>query len=233
MFLSFHMVLSFDNAPSVWAILDRVSCFDPSSIITVGEWFRTTAGFIQGCLLSPTLFNIFLERIMTNALEDLEGSVSIGGRTITNLRFADGIDALSRKEEELFKLVNQLEKSSTTYAMEISAKKTKLMPKNTRGTSSDIRIGGQNLETIQSFKYLGQMLPNVLYYFGKGHPHTFSSMDSRTSTTKSLKDKTSIWSEPIADKKGRTHGIYFSNLKKKPHSKMYLFIIWLDNCSIP
>ena len=152
MFLSLDMVLSFDNAPSVWAILDRVSCFDPSSVITVGEWFRTTAGARQGCLLSPTLFNIFLERIMTNALEDHEGSVSIGGRTITNIRFADGIDALARKEEELFKLVNQLEKASTTHAMEISAKKTKLMPNNTRGISSDIRIGGQNLETVQSFK---------------------------------------------------------------------------------
>ena len=174
MFLSFDMVLSFDNAPSVWAILDRVSCFDPSSVITVGERFRTKAGVRQGCLLSPTLFNIFLERIMTNALEDHEGSVSISGRTITNLRFADGIDALARKEEELFKLVNQLDKASTTYAIEISAEKTKLMPNNTRGISSDIRIGSQNLETVQSFKYLGQMLHNVLYYFGKGHSHTFS-----------------------------------------------------------
>ena len=146
---------------------------------------------------------------MTNALEDHEGSVSIGVRAITNLRFDDGIDSLARKEEELFKLFNQLEKASTTYAMEISAEK--LVTNNTRGISSDIRIGGQNLETVQSFKYLGQMLPNVLYYFGKCHSHTFSSMDSRTSTTKSLKDKTFIWSEPIADKKGRTHGIYFSN----------------------
>ena len=98
---------------------------------------------------------------MTDALEDHEGSVSIGGRTITNLRFADGNDALARKEEELFKLLNQLEKASTTYAMEISAEKTKLMTNNTRGISSDIRIGGQNLENVQSFKYLGQMLPNV------------------------------------------------------------------------
>ena len=80
---------------------------------SVGEWFRTTAGVRQGCLLSPTLFNIFLERIMTDALEDYEGSVSIGGRTITNLRFADDIDALAGKEEELVKLVNHLDMAST------------------------------------------------------------------------------------------------------------------------
>ena len=67
---------------------------------SIGDWFRTTIGVRQGCLLSTTLFNIFLERIMTDALEDHEGTVSIGGRTITNLRFADDIDGLAGEEEE-------------------------------------------------------------------------------------------------------------------------------------
>ena len=68
---------------------------------SIGDLFRTTVGVRQGCLLSPTLFNIFLERIITDALEDHEGTVSIGGRTITNICFADDIDGLAGEQEEL------------------------------------------------------------------------------------------------------------------------------------
>ena len=50
---------------------------------------------------------------MTDALEDHEGSVSIGGRTITNVRFADDIDGFAEVEEELVKLVQCLDKAST------------------------------------------------------------------------------------------------------------------------
>ena len=70
---------------------------------------------------------------MTDALEyeDHEGTVSIGGRTITNLRFADDIDGLAGQEEELANLVECLDKASTAHGMEISAEKTKLMTNNT------------------------------------------------------------------------------------------------------
>ena len=64
---------------------------------------------------------------MTDALEDHEGTVSIGGRTITNLRFADDIDGLAGEEEELANLAERLDKTTTAYGMEISAEKTKLM----------------------------------------------------------------------------------------------------------
>ena len=50
---------------------------------------------------SVTLFNSFLERIMSDILEEHDGKVSIGGRNITNLWFADDIDALAEEEQEL------------------------------------------------------------------------------------------------------------------------------------
>ena len=68
---------------------------------SIGEGFRTTVGVRQECHLSPTLFNIFLERIMPDALEEHDGRISIGGRNIINLRFADDIDALAEVKQEL------------------------------------------------------------------------------------------------------------------------------------
>ena len=61
---------------------------------------------------------------MTDTLEDHEHTVSIGGRTITNLCFADDIDGLAGEEEELAKVFECLNKVSTAYGMEISAEKT-------------------------------------------------------------------------------------------------------------
>ena len=61
-----------------------------------------------------------------------EGTVSFGGRTITNLRFADDIDGFAGEEEELANLVERIDKASTAHGTEISAEKTKLMSNNTQ-----------------------------------------------------------------------------------------------------
>ena len=81
-----------------------------------------------------------------------EGTVSIGGRTITNLRFVDDINGLAGEEEELANVVGRLDKA---YGMEISAEKTKLVTNNTSGINTEIKVNGQKLETITSLKYLG------------------------------------------------------------------------------
>ena len=124
---------------------------------SIGNWFRTTAGVRQGCIFSPNLFNIFLERVMTNYIVDYEVTVSIGCRTITNLRFADGIDGLAG-EEELARLAERLDKAFAAYGMGISAENTKLTTNNTSGINTEIKINGQKLETVTSPKYLGSVI---------------------------------------------------------------------------
>ena len=94
---------------------------------SIGDWFRATVGVRPSYVLFSTLFNIFLERIMTDALNDHEGTVSIGGRKIIHLRFADDIDGLAETEEELANLMKRLDKTSTAFVMQINAEKTKLI----------------------------------------------------------------------------------------------------------
>ena len=64
---------------------------------------------------------------MFYALGEHDGNASIGGRTITNLRFANDFDSLAEEEQELEALVESLDKIYARYKMEISAEKTKLM----------------------------------------------------------------------------------------------------------
>ena len=109
-------------------------------------------------ILSPTLINIFLERIMADVLENHEGTVRIGGKTVINFRFADDIYGLAGEEEILVKFVVLLDKVPTTYSMENSAEKTKLMTNKTSGINKEIRVNGQEFETLTNFKYLGSIV---------------------------------------------------------------------------
>ena len=109
---------------------------------SLGDWSQTTDGVWQGCLLSPTFFNIFLERIMTDALEDHEDTVSTGGKNISNLGFADDVSGVEGEEEELAKLVEHLNKASTAYGMEIGGEKAKLMTNNSSGINTEVKVNG-------------------------------------------------------------------------------------------
>ena len=94
---------------------------------------------------------------MTDALEQNDGTVSTGGRIVTNLHFPDDIDGLAG-EEELPKLVEFSDKAFTAYSMEMSAEKTRLVKKNTRDNNKEIKVNGQKLETVTSFKYVGSVV---------------------------------------------------------------------------
>ena len=53
--------------------------------------------------------------------------------------------------------------------MEFSAEKTKMMTNNTSGINTEIKVNGQKLETVTSFKYLGSVIadegskPEILF----------------------------------------------------------------------
>ena len=54
------------------------------------DWFQIRKGVCQGCILSPCLFNLYIEYIIRNAgLEETQAGIKIAGRNINNLIYAD------------------------------------------------------------------------------------------------------------------------------------------------
>jgi len=68
---------------------------------TTSTWFRVLKGVRQGCVLLPYLFNIISEMIMRETIEGFEGWLQIGGRRISNLRYADDIVLIATSTQDL------------------------------------------------------------------------------------------------------------------------------------
>ena len=54
----------------------------------ITDWFQVVTGVRQGCLLSPSLFNLFLEFVMKD-LRNLDNGIQMGEMGINNIRYAD------------------------------------------------------------------------------------------------------------------------------------------------
>ena len=80
------------------------------------DWFQIGKGVLQGCILSPCLFNLYAEYIMRNAgLEEAQSGIKIAGRNINNLRYADDT-IMAESKEELKSLLMKVKEESEKLA---------------------------------------------------------------------------------------------------------------------
>ena len=77
------------------------------------DWFQIGKGIGQGCILSPHLFNSYVEYIMRNpGLEEAQTGIKIAGRNINNLRYADDTTLMAESKEELKSLLMKVKDES-------------------------------------------------------------------------------------------------------------------------
>ncbi|KAJ4430126.1 hypothetical protein ANN_22336 [Periplaneta americana] len=108
---------------------------------------------IPGCLLSPTLFNIYLKDFMKNCFQN-EGELLIGGRKIKCIRFSGDMTLLAEEEVILKDMLLALNDSCERYGMKINANKTNTVVVGRKIKKVNVRIRNEALE-LDSFKYLG------------------------------------------------------------------------------
>ena len=66
------------------------------------DCFQIGKGVRQGCVLPPSLFNLYAEYFMRNAgLDDAQSGIKIARRNINNLRYANDTTLMAESEEKL------------------------------------------------------------------------------------------------------------------------------------
>ena len=123
--------------------------------VDISDWFHQTVGVRQGCVLSPDLFNLFLEHVLSEALDAYQGGALVNGRRVSNLRFADDIDLMGETVTEAQDILTAVHLSSQKHGLEISKEKTKVLLVSKEARDVTISIENQQLEQVTHFKYLG------------------------------------------------------------------------------
>ena len=120
------------------------------------DWFQIGKGVHQGCILSPSLFNLYAEYIKRNAgLEETQAGIKISRRNINNLRFADDTTLMAESEEELKNLLMKVKEESEKVGLKLNIQKTKIMAS---GPISSWEIDGERVETVSDFIFLGSKI---------------------------------------------------------------------------
>ena len=83
------------------------------------DWFEIIVGMLQGCILSPLLFNILLEVVVALALHGCGVGPSISGINIPELQFADDMSLLAESKHNLQDLVDHLHAASSRFGLKI------------------------------------------------------------------------------------------------------------------
>ena len=112
--------------------------FGETDNIDIGKGVR------QGCILSPLIFNIIAENTMREALEEWKRGVSVGGRMVTKLKYADDTTLLVGTKEDLIELVERVRRVSEKAGLCLQVGKTK--------------VDGKDIEVVTEFVYLGALI---------------------------------------------------------------------------
>ena len=113
------------------------------------DWFQIGKGVHQGCILSPSLFNLYAEYIMRNAgLDEAQAGIKTAGRNINNLRYADDTSLMAESEEKLKSLLMKVKEESERAGLKLNIQKMKI---TASGPITSWEIDGETVETVSDF----------------------------------------------------------------------------------
>ena len=134
---------------------------DPSCRIKfkngLSKSFTSRCGVKQGDVLSPILFNLYINDLVKNLNETQTDPVVMGDISINSLLYADDIILLSSTESGLQKSLDELNKFCSSWKLDVNKEKSKVIIFNSNGKThlNYFKINGVHIETVKTYCYLG------------------------------------------------------------------------------
>ena len=144
----------------------------------LSDGFSVSCGVKQGCVMAPTLFNIFFAAVIADAVQKCDGQIHITFRTdkgifdlsrfraagkcrqlkILDALYADDACFMADDPAMLQTYINHLKDACSKFGLTISATKTQILSQPPRGLPADapkILLGDRVLGGVSQSKYLG------------------------------------------------------------------------------
>jgi len=124
----------------------------------ISKFVNIKRGVRQGCIISPILFNLYSEFMITEALENEKG-ISFNGNNISNLRYADDAVLIADTKKKLQRMLNKLNEICLDYGMAINIKKIKVMVVcKDEKVKCCVYLDNKLIEQVDRYKYLGSWI---------------------------------------------------------------------------
>ena len=174
LFIDYKQAYDSVHRPSMWHILKEMGIPEKLIRLTKACYIHTKCsvrygrklssqftirnGLKQGCILSPLLFNVILEKVARTVTSRREGA-SFRNLSLNCLGYADDIDIITEDLEDTKQLTTIFKETSERIGLSINVDKTKIMEVARAPQLQGMRnLNGMNVEAVESFKYLGMTL---------------------------------------------------------------------------
>ena len=160
-----YKLLGYDIKGNFFGVIEEMykggeACIKNDGFLS--EWFPCGRGVRQGDVLSPNLFNLYINDIPNLFIDDNDSPV-IGDKIIHCLLYADDLVLFSQTPDGLQEKLNKLDKYCKKWDLSVNTKKTEVMvlSNNVKNIPSEkFTIGGVQINYVNYYKYLGIELHN-------------------------------------------------------------------------
>ena len=109
-------------------------------------------------MMSPWLFNVFMDGIIREVKENLHGGVQLTTTNVQMLLFADDVVMVTEKKDDMQRNLDEMKKVMEKWGMKMHWGKTKVMVVSRTEEECKLSIEGEDIEDVKKLKYLGAMI---------------------------------------------------------------------------